>query len=78
MRQSANCRNHWKNYLEENNPDKLLVTLEDDLVDVLTPGDIVRTGRQLKNGQDKKTKRFKNYICRNYIEPWNRNLKNSK
>jgi len=50
-------------------PRQIIVTLEDDLVDVLTPGDIVRITGQLKTVRDEKTKRFKNYIYGNYIEP---------
>lgn len=50
-------------------PRQILVVLEDDMVDELTPGDIVRITGQLKTVRDEKTKRFKNYIYGNYIEP---------
>ncbi|MDD1774087.1 MAG: minichromosome maintenance protein MCM [Methanobacterium sp.] len=50
-------------------PRQILVVLEDDLVDELTPGDIVRITGQLKTVRDEKTKRFRNYIYGNYIEP---------
>jgi len=45
-----------------------VVVLEDDLVDTITPGDIVRITGTLKTVRDEKTKRFKNYIYGNYIE----------
>jgi replicative DNA helicase Mcm len=50
-------------------PRQILIVLEDDLVDELTPGDIVRITGQLKTVRDEKTKRFKNFIYGNYIEP---------
>ncbi|MCE5214427.1 MAG: minichromosome maintenance protein MCM [Methanobacterium sp.] len=50
-------------------PRQILIVLEDDLVDELTPGDIVRITGHLKTVRDEKTKRFKNYIYGNYIEP---------
>ncbi len=50
-------------------PRQILVVLEDDLVDELTPGDIVRITGQLKTVRDEKTKRFRNFIYGNYIEP---------
>lgn len=49
-------------------PRQIIVTLEDDLVDTLAPGDIVRITGQLKTVRDEKTKRFQNYIYGNYIE----------
>ncbi len=58
-----------ENLLEENNHRQILVVLEDDMVYELTPGDIVRITGQLKTVRDEKTKRFKNYIYGNYIEP---------
>jgi replicative DNA helicase Mcm len=50
-------------------PRQISVVLEDDLVDTLTPGDIVRITGTMKTVRDDKTKRFKNYIYGNYIEP---------
>ncbi len=50
-------------------PRQILIVLEDDMVDELTPGDIVRITGQLKTVRDEKTKRFKNFIYGNYIEP---------
>ncbi len=50
-------------------PKQILLVLEDDLVDSLAPGDIVRITGNLKTVRDEKTKRFKNYIYGNYIEP---------
>ncbi|MBP2046483.1 minichromosome maintenance protein MCM [Methanobacterium aggregans] len=50
-------------------PRQISVVLEDDMVDTLTPGDIVRITGTMKTVRDDKTKRFKNYIYGNYIEP---------
>ena len=50
-------------------PKQILVVMEDDLVDTLTPGDIVKITGTMKTVRDEKTKRFKNYIYGNYIEP---------
>jgi len=50
-------------------PRQILVVLEDDLVDELTPGDIVRITGHLRTVRDDKTKRFNNFIYGNYIEP---------
>jgi len=50
-------------------PKQILVVMEDDLVDSLTPGDIVKITGVMKTVRDEKTKRFKNYIYGNYIEP---------
>ena len=49
-------------------PKQIAVILEDDLVDSVTPGDIVRITGTMKTVRDEKTKRFKNYIYGNYIE----------
>lgn len=49
-------------------PRQIMVVLEDDLVDTLTPGDIVRITGNLKTVRDEKTKRFRNFIYGNYIE----------
>lgn len=49
-------------------PRQILIVLEDDLVDELTPGDIVRITGHLRTVRDEKTKRFKNFIYGNYIE----------
>lgn len=49
-------------------PRQILVVLEDDLVDSLTPGDIVKVTGTLRTVRDEKTRRFKNYIYGNYIE----------
>lgn len=50
-------------------PRQILVVLEDDLVDSLTPGDIVRITGTMKTVRDERTKRFRNFIYGNYIEP---------
>lgn len=49
-------------------PRQILVVLEDDLVDTLTPGDIVRVTGTLRTVRDEKTRRFNNYIYGNYTE----------
>ena len=49
-------------------PRQINVVLEDDLVDNVTPGDIIRITGTLKTVRDEKTKLFKNYIYCNYIE----------
>ncbi len=49
-------------------PRQILVVLEDDLVDSLTPGDIVRITGTLRTVRDEKTRRFKNYIYGNFTE----------
>jgi replicative DNA helicase Mcm len=50
-------------------PKQIMVVMEDDLVDTLTPGDIVKITGIMKTVRDEKTKRFKNYIYGNFIEP---------
>jgi replicative DNA helicase Mcm len=50
-------------------PKQIMVVMEDDLVDTLTPGDIVKITGVMKTVRDEKTKRFKNYIYGNFIEP---------
>lgn len=49
-------------------PRQINVVLEDDLVDTITPGDIIRITGTLKTVRDEKTKLFKNFIYCNYIE----------
>ncbi len=48
-------------------PRQINVVLEDDLVDTVTPGDVVRITGTMKTVRDEKTKRFHNYIYGNYI-----------
>ncbi len=67
--QSTKLQEPLENLSGGEQPRQIVVTLEDDLVDELTPGDIVRIIGQLKTVRDEKTKRFKNYIYGNYIEP---------
>lgn len=50
-------------------PKQIVVVMEDDLVDTVTPGDIVKITGIMRTVRDEKTKRFKNYIYGNYIEP---------
>lgn len=49
-------------------PRQINVVLEDDLVDSITPGDIIRITGTLKTVRDEQTKLFKNYIYCNYID----------
>ncbi|WP_370511837.1 minichromosome maintenance protein MCM [Methanothermobacter sp. KEPCO-1] len=49
-------------------PRQITVVLEDDLVDTLTPGDIVRVTGTLRTVRDERTRRFKNFIYGNYTE----------
>jgi replicative DNA helicase Mcm len=49
-------------------PRQISIVLEDDLVDTLTPGDIVRITGTLRTVRDDKTKRFNNFIYGNYTE----------
>lgn len=49
-------------------PRQITIVLEDDLVDTLTPGDVVRVTGMLRTIRDDKTKRFKNFIYGNYAE----------
>ncbi|MGC9517806.1 MAG: minichromosome maintenance protein MCM [Methanomicrobiales archaeon] len=49
-------------------PRQILIVLEDDLVDTLTPGDIVRITGTLRTVRDERTRRFNNFIYGNYIE----------
>jgi replicative DNA helicase Mcm len=49
-------------------PRQINVVLEDDLVDTITPGDIIRITGTLKTVRDEQTKLFKNYIYCNYID----------
>jgi len=48
-------------------PRQINVVLEDDLVDTVTPGDVIRITGTMKTVRDEKTKRFHNYIYGNYI-----------
>jgi len=50
-------------------PRQISIILEDDLVDSLVPGDVVRITGSYKTVRDEKTKRFITYIYGNYIEP---------
>jgi len=49
-------------------PRQITIILEDDLVDTLTPGDVVRVTGILRTIRDDRTKRFKNFIYGNYTE----------
>jgi replicative DNA helicase Mcm len=67
--QSTKLQEPLENLSGGEQPRQILIVLEDDLVDELTPGDIVRITGQLKTVRDEKTKRFRNYIYGNFIEP---------
>ncbi len=49
-------------------PRQITIVLEDDLVDTLTPGDVVRVTGILRTIKDDRAKRFKNFIYGNYAE----------
>ncbi len=66
--QSTKLQEPLENLSGGEQPRQIVVILEDDLVDTITPGDIVRITGTLKTVRDEKTKRFKNYIYGNYIE----------
>jgi replicative DNA helicase Mcm len=66
--QSTKVQEPLENLSGGEQPRQINVVLEDDLVDTVTPGDIVRITGTLKTVRDEKTKRFKNYIYGNYIE----------
>lgn len=50
-------------------PKQMLLTLEDDLVDELNPGDKVRITGTLKTFREERSGKFKNYLYVNHIEP---------
>ena len=50
-------------------PKQMLLTLEDDLVDELSPGDKVRITGTLKTFREERSGKFKNYLYVNHIEP---------
>ncbi len=50
-------------------PKQMLLTLEDDLVDTLNPGDKVRITGTLKTFREERSGKFKNYLYVNHIEP---------
>ena len=49
-------------------PKQMLLTLEDDLVDTLNPGDKVRITGTLKTFREERSGKFKNYLYVNHIE----------
>lgn len=49
-------------------PRQIQVNLEDDIVDSITPGDIIRINGIFKTAWDGHTKKFKNFMHCNYIE----------
>ncbi|MBM4240340.1 MAG: minichromosome maintenance protein MCM [Euryarchaeota archaeon] len=66
--QSTKIQEPLENLSGGEQPRQILVVLEDDIVDSVTPGDIVRITGTLKTVRDEKTRRFRNYIYCNYIE----------
>ncbi len=65
--QSTKVQEPLENLSGGEQPRQINVVLEDDLVDTVTPGDVVRITGTMKTVRDEKTKRFKNYIYGNYI-----------
>jgi replicative DNA helicase Mcm len=67
--QTARLQEPLENLSGGEQPRQINVILEDDLVDEITPGDIIRITGTLKTVRDEKTKLFKNFIYCNSIEP---------
>ncbi len=66
--QSTKLQEPLENLSGGEQPRQIHLVLEDDLVDTVTPGDIIRITGALKTVRDEKTKRFKNFIYCNHIE----------
>jgi len=66
--QTARLQEPLENLSGGEQPRQINVILEDDLVDEVTPGDIIRITGTLKTVRDEKTKLFKNFIYCNSIE----------
>ncbi|ADC46442.1 replicative DNA helicase Mcm [Methanobrevibacter ruminantium M1] len=67
--QSARMQEPLENLSGGTEPKQMLMVLEDDLVDELSPGDKVRITGTLKTFREEKSGKFKNYIYVNHIEP---------
>jgi len=66
--QTARIQEPLENLSGGTEPKQMLITLEDDLVDCLNPGDSVRITGILKTFREERSGKFKNYIYANHIE----------
>ena len=66
--QTARIQEPLENLSGGTEPKQMLITLEDDLVDCLNPGDSVRITGTLKTFREERSGKFKNYIYANHIE----------
>ena len=66
--QSARMQEPLENLSGGTEPKQMLMVLEDDLVDGLSPGDKVRITGTLKTFREERSGKFKNYIYVNHIE----------
>ena len=66
--QSARMQEPLENLSGGTEPKQMLMVLEDDLVDELSPGDKVRITGTLKTFREERSGKFKNYIYVNHIE----------
>ena len=66
--QTARIQEPLENLSGGTEPKQMLITLEDDLVDCLNPGDSVRITGILKTFREERSGKFKNYIYANHVE----------
>ncbi|KZX14301.1 minichromosome maintenance protein MCM [Methanobrevibacter curvatus] len=66
--QTARIQEPLENLSGGTEPKQILITLEDDLVDTVNPGDSIRVTGTLKTFKDEKSQKYKNYIYVNYIQ----------
>lgn len=66
--QTARMQEPLENLSGGTEPKQMLMVLEDDLVDKLSPGDKVRVTGTLKTFREERSGKFKNYIYVNHIE----------
>ncbi len=67
--QTARVQEPLENLSGGTEPKQILIILEDDLVDVLNPGDKVIITGTLKTFREERSGKFKNYIYANFIKP---------
>ncbi|KZX15038.1 MCM2/3/5 family protein [Methanobrevibacter cuticularis] len=67
--QTARVQEPLENLSGGTEPKQILIILEDDLVDVLNPGDKVLITGTLKTFREERSGKFKNYIYANFIKP---------